>query len=427
MIKTAMMRGIATARQAQGTAGPEPSRVGATKAAILAGCAALAILALAGCGSSSAGVTSDAVACLAPKAPVAVAIGARSNSPEPSLGAAVTDTLNSALSAHQTIALVRLDGSPQVVFNQAFNPGNANSQTAKTEMNTYVSNLNQVLNGTQQTSTDIRAQVAQADVLDALDVAASEVPKGGNVIVMDSGLQTTSPLNFTTGLLNDNPQSVVDFLQNAKELPNLSGRHVYFTGLGWTASPQPSLDVQNRSKVAQIWTSIARAAGASCVYSAPDADTSEAVSGRPPVAVVTPPAPPQVPGSCSTTDLGDANNVGFDFDSTTFRDPAGARATLQKLANVMLKTGESLTLTGATSSEGSDQYNQQLSLARANAVKQVLEQMTVPASRITTYGDGSHLPGRGNDRGPNGQLLVGPAIQNRKVVAKLTGASCPSP
>lgn len=381
---------------------------------------------LAGCGSGGSTTTSVFATCLTPKEPVALAIGARSNSPEPSLSADVTATMNSALGAHQTITIVRLDGSPQVVFSQAFKPQGANSQTAKADMNTYVSNLNQILEGTQQTATDVRAQAPQTDVLDALAVAASEVPQGGNVIVMDSGLQTTAPLNFTTGLLNDDPRTIADYLKSAGELPDLRGRHVYFSGLGWTASPQPPLNVNNRNKVVAIWTQLAMAAGASCVYAAPNADTEEAVPGRPPVAIVTPPPPAQPPGACSTTDLGDADNVGFDFDSATYRDRGGAHATLQKLANVMLRTGESLTLTGATSSEGSDQYNLQLSLERANAVKFTLVGMGAGGSRITTYGDGSHLPGRLNDRGPNGQLLIGPAIQNRKVVAKLTGAGCPS-
>jgi OOP family OmpA-OmpF porin len=381
---------------------------------------------LAGCGSGGSSTASVFPTCLTPKEPVALAIGARSNSPEPSLSANVTATMNSALGAHQAITIVRLDGSPQVVFSQAFNPQGANSQMAKADMNTYVSNLNQILAGTQQTATDVRAQAPQADVLDALAVAASEVPRGGNVIVMDSGLQTTAPLNFTTGLLNDDPQTIVDYLKSAGELPDLRGRHVYFSGLGWTASPQPTLDVNNRNKVVAIWARLAMAAGASCVNAAPNADTEEAVPGRPPVAIVTPPPSAPPPGACSTTDLGDANNVGFDFDSTTYRDPGGAHATLQKLANVMLRTGESLTLTGATSSEGTGQYNLQLSLERATAVKSTLVGMGIDGSRITTHGDGSQLPGRLNDRGPNGQLLIGPAIQNRKVVAKLTGAGCPS-
>jgi outer membrane protein OmpA-like peptidoglycan-associated protein len=171
---------------------------------------------------------------------------------------------------------------------------------------------------------------------------------------------------------------------------------------------------------------VTRAAGASCTWFDQSANTQDAVPNRPPVTPVTPPPPPQPPAPCAVIDLGDANNVGFDFDSTTFRDPSGARATLQKLATVMLRTGESVTLTGATSSEGSNQYNLSLSLRRAQAVKKMLVRLQVPGSRITTFGDGSHLPGRLNDRGPKGQLLIGPAIQNRKVVARLTGGGCRS-
>lgn len=394
----------------------------------IAGVVVLAITMTAGCTSSlsssnGAPATANPSACLASKVPVAVAIGARSNNPTPMLSTAVTAILNSAIDANQKITLIRLDGKPKIVFSQAFAPG-ANSQRTKLDRNKYVTNLNRILQGTSEPTTDIRAQAPQADVLDSLAQAASTVPAGGDVIVMDSGLQTVEPLDFRSGLLSDNPSSIVDYLRHAGELPSLKGQHIYFTGLGWTAPPQSTLSINDRQKVIQIWEEIAQAAGAGCVAVDPTANTSNAVQNRPPVAIVTPPPPPPPPTPCSVINLGDANNVGFEFDSTTFRDPTGARATLQKLADVLNKPGESATLTGSTSSEGSDQYNLDLSLRRANAVKAVLVQLGVPANRIQTFGDGSHLPGRLNDRDPTGKLLIGPAIQNRKVVAKLTGPQC---
>ena len=218
---------------------------------------------------------------------------------------------------------------------------------------------------------------------------------GGNLVAIDSGLQTTDPLNFTTGLLADDPQTIVSFLKNAHELPDLKGLKVEFSGLGFTAPPQPSLSIADQAKVTQIWTAIATAAGASCVAVDPTPPTTQtALPGLPAVSVVTPPQPQRAPVRCSTMNLNDANNVGFEFASTAFRDPAGARATISKLASVMTSTGESVTLTGATSSEGSNAFNQQLSLERAQAVRAVLTQLGAPASRITTIGDGSHLPGR---------------------------------
>lgn len=398
---------------------------------VVVGAVVLTVAMSAGCSggsgssSSSSGtpVTTTQTTCLALKVPVALAIGARSNNPEPKLSTGVTAVLNSAIDANQAISVVRLDGKPKVVFSQAFTPG-ANTQITKLDKNKYVTNLNQILQGTPQSATDIRAQAPQADTLDSLAQAASTVPTGGDVIVMDSGLQTVEPLDFRTGLLGDSPSSIVDYLRHAGELPDLKGRRIYFTGLGWTAAPQPTLSISNRQKVVQIWEQIAQAAGASCVASDQTANTNSAVQGLPPVGIVTPPPPPPPPTPCSVINLGDANNVGFEFDSTTFRDPAGARATLQKLADVLNQPGESATLTGSTSSEGSDQYNLDLSLRRANAVKAVLVQLGVPASRIQAFGDGSHLPGRLTDRGPNGRLLIGPAIQNRKVVARLTGPKC---
>lgn len=386
---------------------------------------------LVGCGSGSnssssgaAGGGGAAPACLAPKQPVALAIGVRSNNPMPYLSTGIAGIVNGAINAHQMVTIVRLDGNPTVVFSKAFNPQGSNTETRQVEYNTYIDGLKAVLAGTQQSATDIRAQTAQADVLGSLAVAAGEVPPGGNIVVMDSGLQTTEPLNFATGVLSADAQTIVGYLRQAHELPDLSGKHVYFFGLGWTAAPQPSLGINYRAKVVQIWEKIAYAAGASCVGIDPTANTQAAVSGLPAVSIVIPPPPPPPPVSCSTINLNDANHVGFEFNSTTFRDPAGARVTLHKLANVILNNDESVTLTGSTSSEGGDQYNQLLSLRRANAVKAVLTQLQVPAGRITTVGDGSHLPGRLNDRGPGGKLLIGPAIANRKVVAKLTGAKC---
>ncbi len=399
--------------------------------AAAAGAALLASAALAGCGggSSASGGTFPDAGCLTSGAPVALAIGARSNSPAPNLSSFDNSLLTSATKADKQITVVRVDGAPQPVFDQAYQLSGGNSGAQKQSYDNYVNTLNAILAGSSDPARDVRAQAAQVNDIQALDVAASDLQHvgGGNLLLLDSGLQTMAPLDFRTGLLADDPQTIASYLKGANELPPLRGIHVEFSGLGWTAAPQGALGIANQRKVVQIWTAIAKAAGASCVAIDPAAPNSQsALAGRPPVSVVSLPKPPVPPAHCSTTNLDDTNNVGFDFDSTEFRDPSGARATLQKLASVITSTGESVSLTGATSSEGSDPYNQRLSLERAQAVQAMLTQLGVPASRITAAGDGSHLPGRLNDRGPNGQLLIGPAIQNRKVVAKLSGGSCAS-
>jgi len=398
------------------------------------GTALLAAASVGGCstggsGGGTGGGTGSALgSCLAPNAPVAIGIGARSNNPQPTMTDTVKAAMNSAINAKQQVTIIRLDGDPKVVYSEAYAPTGANTQAQKSDYNAYVNELNEILAGTSATNTDVRAQVPQANLLEALAIAADEAGTGGNVVIMDAGLQTTSPLDFTTGLLADDPQDIASSLKSSNELPDLKGRHVEFSGLGWTAAPQQQLSIANRTKVGEIWTDIAEAAGASCVDVDQTPNTNAAIAGLPAVSVVKQPVvqPLKVVPKCSVTNLDDSNNVGFDFNSTVFRDPAGADATLRVLAKAILSSGDSVTLTGATSSEGTDAYNTQLSLDRADKVKSVLMQMGVPASRITTHGDGAHLPGRLNDKGPNGQLLIGPAITNRKVVAKLSGTGCPT-
>ncbi len=127
------------------------------RAAATAAVIALAGSVAAGCGTGSGQGAVSVPHCLALNVPVAVVIGARSNSPEPSLTPAVSTVLNSAVDAYKTVTLVRLDGQPKVVFSEALAPG-ANSQLTKQAKDAYVRQLNRILAGTAQQSTDIRAQ-----------------------------------------------------------------------------------------------------------------------------------------------------------------------------------------------------------------------------------------------------------------------------
>lgn len=388
---------------------------------------------LAGCGGghdTQQGTTPEAACHLRPDAPTALAIGARANVPQRTPPDQVTALLDGNTAHDQRITIVRLDGAPRLVFGGAPAKG-ANTQDQKAKRSEFVASVKHVLDGTGVPATEIRSQAPEADVLGALTLAARATPMGGNVIVMDSGLQTTAPLDFRQGLLQTAPQTIVDYLsdEDAKQLPDLTGRQVMFSGLGDTAAPQARLDNRLRKQVIAIWTGIAHAAGARCVIVDDTPGTGDALSGRPPVSPVALPAPPPPPPPpCGTTSYGESDDVGFVKDSDRFRTPGAAKATLRKLADVMRKNGdETLTLTGATSSEGSDAHNQTLSEKRAAAVKRVLVSLGVGAGRITTRGVGEHLPGRVPDVDSHGKLLLGPAIKNRQVIAKLSGKNCAKP
>lgn len=387
-----------------------------------------ALLLLAGPQLTGCEEKSDALECLAPGQATALAAGVRSNSPTPALSEGIWDLLDSAVTAEKQITVVRLDGDPKKIFDRKFDPNAESEEGKKDERNAFRQQLSTVLNGSGDPQTEIKSQSPEVDVLGALTIAANATGPGGNVILIDSGLQTTAPLDFRDGsLLSAQPDTIVEYLKKNDLLPDLKGKHVYLGGLGATADPQDELDNRLHKRVMDLWSKIVDASGPACTYVDPNDSTLAAPAGRPQVGKVMLPALPPPPGACTETSFGEREDVGFIEDSAEFRDPKAAKAALKKLADVMVReSDQSAQLTGATSSEGSEAHNQQLSQQRAEAVEKVLVEFGVPESRITAKGVGEFLPGRVDDLGPDGRLDIGKAIQNRKVVAKLSGKQCPN-
>ena len=113
---------------------------------------------------------------------------------------------------------------------------------------------------------EVRAAQPDADLLKALDVASRAAGQGGTVVLVDSGLQTKAPLDFTSpGLLDADTGYLVDYLRRGGFLPDLRGRVVILAGIGVPAAPQAALDLPRQRHLVHIWTAIATAAGAMSV------------------------------------------------------------------------------------------------------------------------------------------------------------------
>lgn len=382
-------------------------------AALGAGLSAAALaLCLTGCGPTPTHAATQ-LACASPKAPLALAVGARANSPTPLLSQ-VSRLIDGTANASLPITLIRLDGTPKVVFNQPFTSSAGNSQARHSDLVTYLNGMNAVFRNA------IRAKVPGADVLTALTLAAQATRPGDNIVIMDSGLQTTTPLEFQhNDLLQANPGDVVRFLRKQNLLPDLQGRRIVLVSFGQTARPQHPLGLDLQRDVIGIWEQIARAGRAACVWADTYPNTGTALTRTPTVPVVPLPAPPRM-HPCGTTILNASNHVNFVPNKAVFIDPSGARATLRQLADQIRNGTQTVKLIGSTATYGSPASRVTLSGQRADAVRRMLVSLGVAASRITTKGDGSNMPGRVSDVGPNGGLLPGPAAEDREVVAKLT-------
>ncbi|MFZ6723097.1 outer membrane protein OmpA [Undibacterium sp. Ji49W] len=123
------------------------------------------------------------------------------------------------------------------------------------------------------------------------------------------------------------------------------------------------------------------------VQPAPPAPVAPPVT-PPPAAPVTPPPPPPAPTSEKVTFAADAF---FDFDKAVLKPEAKVK--LDDMASKLKAINlEVVIAVGHTDSVGSDEYNQKLSIRRAEAVKAYLVSKGIEANRVYTEGKGEKQP-----------------------------------
>lgn len=379
---------------------------------------------VAGCGQQAdgggdAGEPRADIGCPAPSGPVAVAISGRANSPAPVLPPAAEEVLQDAVYAvpigetGPTISLIEIDGRPSLVASAAFASDAEFPQAVDRDRENFLADVRSAASG-------VRATEPEADVLSALGIAARAARDGGGtgtIVLVDSGLQTVPPLDFSQpGLLDAAPAEVVDFLDSTGAIPDLSGLTVLLAGIGDTAAPQQPLDIARQTALVELWSRIARSGGAACVHAAGTPRGSDAVTGVPPVSTVEVPAPPSFDPS-SRIVLPDNPTVGFVPGEAVLRDPEAAAGMLRPVADWLAADPQrQARITGTTARHGSLESQIALASERAETIKQRLVDLGANPSRITTEGVGSEFPGYVPDQGPDGGLLPGPAARNRSVI-----------
>ena len=134
------------------------------------------------------------------------------------------------------------------------------------------------------------------------------------------------------------------------------------------------------------------------------------VVAPPPVAPVAPPPPPPAPTSEKVSFAADAL---FDFDKAILKAEGKAKMDdmVSKMKGINL---EVIIAVGHTDSIGTDEYNQKLSIRRAEAVKAYLQGKGIEANRIYTEGKGEKQPVADN------KSTAGRA-QNRRVEIEVVG------
>lgn len=242
------------------------------------------------------------------------------------------------------------------------------------------------------------------------------------VILADSGLQTSPPLDFRQpGVLSAEPAEIANYLQRTGQLPDLSGVTVLFAGLGATTTPQTPLTDTQINRLTTTYTAIATAAGATCVAVLATTPDTRPRTDVPEVDQV--PVPPPVTFTTSDPLILGNDVIGFAPDTAQFLDPAAATTALAPvLAHLRTHPHSTVTVTGTCSSGVLGHYPDRiaLSLARARAVAGLLTDAGISPDRIITHGAGTDFPDFVPDLAPDGTLLPGPAAHNRSVRLTIT-------
>ena len=154
---------------------------------------------------------------------------------------------------------------------------------------------------------------------------------------------------------------------------------------------------------------LGRPAHSAPVYTPPPA----AEPAPPPVAAPMPPPPPPKAPEPTSEKVSFAAETLFDFDKSAVK-PAGKAALDDLLRKLKGMDTEVVVTVGHTDSVGSNEYNQKLSLRRAEAVKAYLVSKGVEASRVYTEGKGETQPLADN-------ATAAGRAKNRRVTVEVVG------
>jgi outer membrane protein OmpA-like peptidoglycan-associated protein len=274
-----------------------------------------------------------------------------------------------------------------------------------------------VAEGLQNISSEVATRVTSLasnepvlDLLTGLAEAARRAPKS-TIVAISSGLQTTGLIDFTGLGWEFTDSAVVDNLRATGFLPDLTGKTVFFVGLGETAgTAQAALPEPMRKQVESLWLDICRAGGAQqCSESQPTSITPTRSTSPAKVVDVPVFTLPPLPDR-GVIDVPVPTEALFAPDSADLLPQADGQ--LGGLASELRDHGATIDLVGHTWSVGSADSARDLSRQRAQAVAAALIRHGLPPQCIgSTAGVGYDQPIK-----PPGADELQTAAANRVVV-----------
>lgn len=355
---------------------------------------------------------------------LAVIIGAHANAPRVNTSVMYDAVLEACGQSGSTISLIVNDGAPYTsVITIPETKSGLSSEKYRTIAEERAS---QILSMADQ----MFAKTAESDLLSAVTLAGrqlnAEEDGRKELIIIDSGLTTAEPLDFSESLLeNITAEQVVSLLDAQRALPDLQEiDSVRFFNIGDVAEPQTRITEANRETLIEVWEGILKQAGAKEIEFRTDLPLSAfyAEGEVPKVSTVTvlERASALVLTEMNFSEIDavsfDEETIAFLADTDELVDREAAREALEGVAVYMAAHPDfRAMLVGTTAKFGRLENCISLSEKRAEAVKELLVENGVDGDRLDTVGMGYENPFYKNDQ-KDGGLDEAAAAQNRAVI-----------
>ncbi|WP_282191099.1 OmpA family protein [Adlercreutzia caecimuris] len=317
---------------------------------------------------------------------------------------------------------VSADGKPQA-FAGAFELNEENGRRRDAEVQ---KNIESVI------GLNWSAQTEESDLFSALCAANSRLA-GGNpdvpnlLIVIDSGISTAGPVNFTEEATREallEPEALIATLRESGDLAKFENiDEVVWFGLGDTSGAQSDSEVApnegTKAALKIFYRTLFEAAG---VELGDDQEVFRAGSGFAPaeglpgVTVVDMPRipldengnPVRLGDNVEFDELKSDGAIKFDYDSDALADESAAREALKDHINQLIDFPTlKVVVNGYTDTAGDASYNLDLSQRRANTVKALMVDAGVPESQITAVGMGEDATYETDEQNRRVEIVLG--------------------
>lgn len=351
---------------------------------------------------------------------VSVVVGAHSNANVISPNAQeIGDRLYQCAYTYGTVSLIRADGKPEE-FLKAKIPEPSTQGLSERKLKSIAEEYESEIFATFQT--DGMAKVEEVDTLEAIRLAANPLKTVTEVdkylIIADTGVSTTGYVNFCTNdLFNTPTEEIIQALEDAKAIPDLTSVHVIWLYAGQVAEPQQALSEAQKDKLIEIWTAILEKAGAASIDFRPDSASSTPYTNLPDVSTVNA-DDRAIDVTPLTKMILDSESVSFVGDQAVFEDENQAKQAISSVAQTLLAHPDNkVYVVGCTASlPGKEAFCQRLSEDRAQAIVNELKDFGVSEEQMVAVGMGNQAPWHLEDLDADGKQIESIAQQNRCVV-----------